>query len=80
MFELVNDYNGDLNAQDKDGNTALHLLADAQDYYYMQILVQLGADMNIQNNEGLDPVDFYFYNDKDKYNEVQFFAKYYKNW
>lgn len=47
-----------LNAQDEDGNTALHIAIEKDSKWFIKVLVKLGADMNIDNKHGIKASDF----------------------
>ena len=47
-----------LNAQDEDGNTALHLAIEKDSKWFIKVLVDLGADTSISNKRGTKPSDF----------------------
>ena len=53
MIRLLAKSGADLNAQDQDGNTALHVTHDLDS---AKALIQLGARINILNNEGDTPL------------------------
>lgn len=53
VIRLLAQSGADLNAQDKDGNTALHVALDLE---RARTLIQLGAGINILNNEGDTPL------------------------
>mmetsp|Transcript_5562 Transcript_5562/g.5746 ORF Transcript_5562/g.5746 Transcript_5562/m.5746 type:complete len:701 (-) Transcript_5562:89-2191(-) len=53
MIQLIISADPDLNIQDKDGNTMLHCCQVPQS---CERLIQLGADVNIQNNLGITPL------------------------
>ena len=53
VIRLLAKAGADLNAQDKDGNTALHLTHDLES---AKTLLELGASINILNNEGDTPL------------------------
>ena len=48
---------GWLNSQDDSGNTALHLAAERGYTDAAKLLVKLGAEKNLQNNDGRSPLD-----------------------
>ncbi|OEJ15253.1 hypothetical protein BFL38_13180 [Brachyspira hampsonii] len=54
---LVRNLKADINAQDDDGWTALYYAAANNKKEAYDLLLRLGADKNIANNEGLKPAD-----------------------
>lgn len=48
----------DLNARDKNGNSALHYLCSGNDPGMMEALLKAGADPNIRNKENMTPLFF----------------------
>ena len=54
---LVRNLKVDINAQDDDGWTALYYAAANNKKEAYKLLLRLGADKNITNNEGLKPSD-----------------------
>jgi len=60
-FKLFVEAGADINAQDKDGNTALHILArediSTEALEVIDFLIEKKADLNIKNNEGQTPLD-----------------------
>jgi hypothetical protein len=48
----IGDFRNNINAQDGDGNTALHLVARATDFYTARKLIAAGASRRILNNRG----------------------------
>lgn len=46
-----------INFQDDDGNTPLHIAIENDLYISMKILIEKGADKNIKNNDGYDSYD-----------------------
>jgi ankyrin repeat protein len=58
LIVLFYQYGGNINAQDEDGNTALHYAADRKwGSARVELLLALGADVNITNKEGKKPVE-----------------------
>ncbi|MBR5598726.1 MAG: ankyrin repeat domain-containing protein [Alphaproteobacteria bacterium] len=56
-LRLMNDYNLNINAVDKGGNTALmYALNSGADVNYVVSLLTLGADVNVVNNNGDTPL------------------------
>ena len=47
----------DLNLQDNNGNTYLHFAIGALNISIIRRLLIEGADKNLQNNQGLTPID-----------------------
>lgn len=47
----------DINMTDEDNNTLLHIIANSPDLKLALRLIKLGANINIKNNLGQDPVD-----------------------
>ena len=47
-----------LNAQDEDGNTALHLAIEKDSKWFIKVLVDLGADTSISNKRGTKALRF----------------------
>ena len=54
---LVRNLKVDINAQDNDGWTALYYAAANNKRDAYNLLLRLGADKNIANNDGLKPAD-----------------------
>jgi len=52
------DYVDDINSQDKYGATMLHWAVNAGDYRLANTLIEKGADTSIENNDGLNPLEF----------------------
>ena len=52
----------DVNAQDENGNTALHLAAHYQDIEAIKILIDSGVDVNAQNQDGNTALHLAVYN------------------
>ncbi|XP_065094480.1 uncharacterized protein LOC135715002 [Ochlerotatus camptorhynchus] len=50
------DYGANVNAQDKDGNTALHMAFGRNELGLVDVLVRNGADMKTKNNDGRIPM------------------------
>lgn len=50
----------DVNAQNNDGMTALHLAASGASESFVELLLAHGADITIKNNEGKTPGDLAF--------------------
>lgn len=40
------------------GNTCLHIAAETEARWLVQVLIELRADVNVANNEGVKPIDF----------------------
>ena len=59
---LVKRLHVDINAKDNDGWTALYYAAANNKAEAYNLLIELGADRNIANNEGLKPDDIFFNN------------------
>ena len=57
---LVNRLHVDINAKDNDGWTALYYAAANRKAEAYNLLIELGADREIANNEGLKPDDIFF--------------------
>ncbi|WP_288007687.1 ankyrin repeat domain-containing protein [Thermofilum sp.] len=55
LIKLLAEKGGDINIQDKDGRTPLHLAAMKGRTKAVTTLLGLGADPNINDNEGLTP-------------------------
>lgn len=56
LFNLCNQI---INLQDKvDGNTALHLAAEQESKWLVNILLKLNADVNLKNKMNVKPIDF----------------------
>lgn len=57
--DIINKLGGyiDINSQNVDGNTPLHLAVINERFDMAAILVEAGADINIKNNNGLTPID-----------------------
>lgn len=49
-----------INSQDEDGNTLLHKYVKYFNYEMVNTLMQIGADKNIENNNGESPVDIVY--------------------
>ncbi|RCK60373.1 Regulatory protein SWI6 [Candida viswanathii] len=47
-----------LNAQDDDGNTALHIAIEKESKWFIKVLLLLGADVSIANKHDIKPSDF----------------------
>ncbi len=52
MRSHLEKYKSNFNLKDKKGNTALHYAALNEASWYIHILIDLGADLNIKNNKG----------------------------
>ena len=59
---LVKRLHVDINAKDNDGWTALYYAAANNKAEAYNLLIELGADREIANNEGLKPDDIFFNN------------------
>ena len=57
VLKLMLKYNLDINGQDKEGDTALHVACRELDREKAMILIDNGADENIRNNKGFSPSD-----------------------
>ena len=47
-----------LNAQDDDGDTPLHIAIEKESKWFIKVLLELGADVNIANKHGIKASDF----------------------
>jgi ankyrin repeat protein len=56
LAKLLLDHGWDVNARDKDGDTALHLAADCNLLSIMELLISRGADYNAHNKKGKTPL------------------------
>ncbi|GFS09784.1 ankyrin repeat protein [Elysia marginata] len=56
VFKILLDSQPDLNAQDVNGDTALHFTASLYDQVKLEMLASKGADMNIVNGENRSPL------------------------
>jgi ankyrin repeat protein len=56
VVRLLLDYNADLYAHDKDGDTPLHLSAGCGQLETTQMLLERGAEVNSQGQLGVDPI------------------------
>ncbi|KAL6449550.1 SWI6 Regulatory protein SWI6 [Candida maltosa Xu316] len=54
-----------LNAQDEQGNTALHYAIEKESKWFIKLLVNLGADISITNKRDIKPSDFEILRDLD---------------
>ena len=46
------DHRCDINAQEENGRTALHYALDLENKQLIKTLIEMGADINIEDNEG----------------------------
>lgn len=53
VFSLLGD-KLDLNEEDKEGNTIVHLKEISHDLYFLEELLEIGLDINVRNNKGED--------------------------
>ena len=59
-IEIIKETGIDINAQDDNGKTAAHLAASYhEDDKALLYLIQCGADMNIKDKEGKQPMDYF---------------------
>jgi ankyrin repeat protein len=49
-----------VNVKDPDGNTPMHMAVELGDLESVELLIDLGADMNMLNDDGLLPIDIAF--------------------
>ncbi|EGW32446.1 transcription factor [Spathaspora passalidarum NRRL Y-27907] len=47
-----------VNAQDVEGNTALHVAVEKENKWFIKLLLELGADITLANKLGVSPSDF----------------------
>ena len=57
MVKYLSSLNINIDARNKDGNTALHLAVMFGDTLATELLMKSGADSNIENNQGKTPLD-----------------------
>ncbi|MDR1367074.1 MAG: ankyrin repeat domain-containing protein [Puniceicoccales bacterium] len=57
-IKLLVDHGANINAQDNDGNTVLHLMHP--NLKLLEVLIELGADVNLPNHVGKTPLDLLF--------------------
>ncbi len=62
IVELLDDKGVDIDAQDNDGNTAVHMAVMNNDLDSVIMLSELAADLNIPNNLGFTPYNLAFIN------------------
>lgn len=55
MMQALLEHHADVNAQDDQGNTALHLAALRNDLRMVQLLIEYGANGAISNHQGKRP-------------------------
>lgn len=65
VIDRLLDLNANVNAQNKDGNTALHFAILHRDVALIKKLIQHGAKLDIKNKEGQTPEFFIEHQDKD---------------
>lgn len=57
IMKLLIEYGADINIQDGQGNTSLHIAMQYINFNIAKYLIDNGADLNIINNEGKTPID-----------------------
>ena len=58
IARMLIDAGADLNIQDEDGETALHVCAEWNSLEILRMLIDAGADKTIPNNSGKLPYEF----------------------
>jgi len=56
--EIINNNNDQINAQDDDGNTPLHLAASSDNRQLIKLLIEEGSNTDIKNYSNQTPLDF----------------------
>ncbi|HUT53807.1 MAG TPA: ankyrin repeat domain-containing protein [bacterium] len=70
LFPILAENGIDLNAQDEQGNTFVHLAVNKGDIKFIELAIEYGAAVNINNNEGKSPLDLALEKPKYKITEI----------
>ncbi len=57
----------DIDIEDENGQTALHLMAKESNFLEFRELLKVGAKINVKNNKGETPLDIHIKHQNDKY-------------